>query len=314
MAFTTEAIDNSGPVKVPTGPAEFDLPVREFIGYDKKGTTSVTGSPIVRQDQVITKQETTVETVAEPTAAPEESVQLSPQITAIARKEHAQRKREQDFETEKKTFAQKLADADKYAALQAKIKAKDYSAADELGLNYDEYTQYLVDKQAKTNPEDERYRKVESELSELKKNQEDQTLKEYNQNQALWKQEIAKTVGDNPEFSTIKELGLEAMVLQHVNDSFEEDGIELTAEEAAKEIEAAAVERAEKFASVSKIKNRSSEPPKVLGAPKTAPKTITQGMTVSSEKASSKPFHLMSESEQIAEAYRRVQLQRTQGR
>jgi hypothetical protein len=97
------------------------------------------------------------------------------------------------------------------------------------------------------------------------------------------------------------------MVLQHVNDSFDEDDVELTVEQAAKEIEAEAVKRAEKFASVSKIKQRFSEPPKVLGAPKTAPKTITQSMTLSSEKAASKPFHLMSESEQIAEAIRRVQ-------
>lgn len=306
MPFTMEAIDTSGPIKNPTGPAEFDLPVKEFVGYDPKGTTTITGSQIERPAQVNTKQETNAETVAE-SPAQEESVKLSPQITAMARKEQAQRKREQTFLQREKAFEAKLADAEKYAQLKTKLAAKDYSAADELGMTYEEYTQYLVDKQAATNPEEQRYKTLEERQTALEKAQEEQTVKEYQQNQALWKQEIAKVVTENEAFSTIKELGMEDAVLRHVNDSFDEDGVELTVEQAAKEIEDALVQRAEKFASVTKIKKRFEEPPKVLGAPKTSPKTITQSMTVSSEKASSKPFHLMSESEQIAEAIRRVQ-------
>ena len=61
-------------------------------------------------------------------------------------------------------------------------------------------------------------------------------------------------------------------MLQHVNDSFEEDGIELTAEQAAKEIEDELVKRAEKFASVSKIKQKFEAPAQKLGPPKTRTK------------------------------------------
>ena len=311
MAFTTEAIEVAA-ITNPTGPKEFDLPVREFTGYDPKGTTTITGSQIERPNAPNPKQDTTTEQVAESPAG-EESVKLSPQISAIARKEQAQRRREQALAQREREFEAKLADAEKYSQLKSKIAVKDYSAADELGLTYDEYTQYLVDKQASVNPEEQRYKTLEERQTALEKAQEEQTVKEFQHNQSLWKAEIAKVVAENEAFSTIKELGMEDAVLRHVNDSFDEDDVELTVEQAAKEIEDALVQRAEKFASVTKIKNRSQEPQKALGAPKTSPKTITQSMTTTSQKQASKPFHLLSESEQIAEAIRRVQAMK-QGR
>lgn len=312
MSYSVESLDVA-PIQNPTGPKQFDLPSKEFVGYDPKGMTSITGSPIERPDPAIQKQENNAEAVAEiETPAPEESVKLSPQLTALARKEQAQRKREQALIQREKALEAKLADAEKYSQLKAKVAANDYSAADELGITYEGLTKYEIDKQSKLSPEEQRVRQVEEKLSAMEKAREEDTVKEYEHNQSLWKAEIAKVVTENPEFSTIKELGLEAMVLQHVNDSFEEDGIELTAEQAAKEIEEEAVARAEKFSSVSKIKNKVVEPQKVLGAPKTSPKTITQNMTVTSAATKPKPFHLMSESEQIAEAIRRVQAAKLQ--
>ncbi len=313
MAFTTESIDVAPVIARPTI-NEFDLPTKEFVGYDPKGTTTITGSPI-EPAEAVPKQPVTDGTNKEAQEAPatEESVTLSPQISALARKEQAQRKREQALVQREKELASKLADAEKYAQLKSKLAAKDYSAADELGMTYEEYTQYLIDKQATADPAEARYRKMEEELSSVKKNQEEQVIKEYKANQALWKEEIAKVVDGNEDFSTIKDLNAYDTVLRHINDSFDEDGIELTAEQAAKEIEAALVERAEKFASITKIKNRAQDA-KVLGPPKASTKTLTQNMTVTSQKPSTKPFHLMSEAEQIQEAIRRVQAAKIQQR
>lgn len=314
MGFTTESIEVAAPIKSNLVQNELDLPVREFVGYDPKGTTTITGSPVVRPE-AIPKQEITDGTNKEAQEAPtpEESVTLSPQISALARKEQAQRKREQALVQREKSLEAKLADAEKYAQLKSKLAAKDYSAADELGMTYEEYTQYLIDKQATSDPAELRYRKMEEELSSVKKNQEEQVIKEYQANQSLWKEEISKLVDGNEEFSTIKDLEAKDLVLRHINDSFDEDGIELTAEQAAKEIEAELVKRAEKFASVTKIKNRIQEA-KVLGPPKSSSKTLTQNMTVTSQKPSTKPFHLMSESEQLAEAIRRVNASKIQQR
>jgi hypothetical protein len=314
MGFTTEAIEVAA-IANPTGPKEFDLPTKEFIGYDPKGQTDITGSPIKRPAPQDVQQENTTETVAEPPVQ-EESVRLSPRLTALARKEQVQRRREQALVQRERALEARLADAEKYSQLKGKIAAKDYSAADELGLTYEEYTQYLLKKQNDTNPEEQRYRQVEEKLSILQKAQEEQTVKDYQQNQALWKAEIAKVVSENPLFSTIKELGAEGAVLQHVNDSFDEDGVELSVEEAAQQIEDELFKRAEKFSTVSKLKAK-GEAPKALGAPKTSTNTITQNMTVTSKAPSRKPMHLLSESEQWAEATRRVQeerLARSQGR
>jgi hypothetical protein len=308
VGFTIEAIEVA-PVSVPNNqPNQFDLPSKEFVGYDPKGTTTVTGSPIERPSQENAKQQNTTEAVepAEP-ARPEQSVRLSRKITALARKEAAQRSQERALAQRERELAAKLQDAEKFQSLKSKLAAKDYSAAEELGMTHEQYTQYLLDKQAGEDPAEQRYRKLESELERLQKSQEEQVIQDYQANQALWKQEIAKVVDASEEFSTIKELGAHSAVLRLINESFDEDGVEYSAEEAAALVERELVARAEKLASVSKIKKKFGDEPRVLGAPKSSPKTITQNVTVTSEKSKSKPFHLMSESEQIAEAYRRVQ-------
>jgi hypothetical protein len=293
-------------------PAQFDLPVKEFVGYDPKGTTSITGSPLVQK----TKEETnTINMVEKPNdtinMVSEESVTLSPKVSAIARKEQAQRQREKQLAEKERTFAEKMADAEKYHKLREKIKNKDYSALDEEGVAYEDYVKHELNKEASKDPATERVRQLEEKLSQVQKAQEEAVVKEYQANQALWKQEIVKVVKENDDFSTIRDLGAEDIVLQHINDSFEEDNLELTVEQAAKDIEDALLERAKKFASVSKLKNEVPEP-KVLGAPKTKVSTITQNMTTTSVKPVAKPFHLMSESEQIQEAIRRVQAAKLQ--
>lgn len=298
MAFT---IDDMSPSPNVTQPKmnEFNLPSREFTGYDPKGTTTITGSPIQKEN---VGQENKEE---EPV---EETVTLSPKISALARKEQAQRQRELALKRREQELEDKLAKAERFEQLTKKIKDKDYSAADDLGLEYDEFTRHTIDKQAAKDPQEERARNLELEFKKLATKQEELELREYQANQGLWKQEISNLVKDNEDFSTIKEWGAEQAVLDHINDSFEEDGVELSAEEAAKEIESALVDRlsghAEKLSKVSKIQKKIGEK---LGPPKSSPKTLTQTMTVTSQKASRKPFHLMSESEQLAEAIRRVE-------
>lgn len=305
MAFTTEAM---AAVSAPIQGIEqnlLDLPSKEFTGYDPKGTTTVTGSPIERPSQDV-KQRDTADRGAAESPGSEESVTLSPKISALARKEQAQRQREAAFKQREAALEAKLADAERYASLKSKLANKDYSAADELGMTYDEYTQYLLNKQAGDDPAEQRYRAVEEKLSNIEKQQEELAVKEYKFNQNLWKQEIQKTVADADVYPEIQYWKAESAVLQHINDSFELDGVELTTEQAAKEIEEQLVERSKRFADAPSLKNR-AEQPRVLGAPKSSPQTITNNMTTLPPKPSSKPFHLMSESEQIAEAIRRVQ-------
>lgn len=302
MAFTMESLETPIP-SVAVGPRDHELPVREFVGYDKNGTTTITGSPINPKQENIPEDKAADIT--------EESVTLPAKASALLRKEQAQRQREQALKKRESEFADRLADADKYAQLKAKAANKDFSAAEELGISYDEFVNYKLKQQVEQNPEEQRYLEVRSEIDGLKKAQEEQTLKEYQENQSLWKQEISKTI-EKEEFSTIRDLNAQQMVLDLINDSFDEDGVELTAEQAAKEVEEFLFKKSEKFSSITKLKNKAPEG-KVLGPPRASPKTITQNMTVTSKSTpASKPFHLMSESEQIAEAIRRVQAAKLQ--
>ena len=273
------------------------------MAYDPKGTLSVTGTTIERR----APENATQPSKVDETVAPEvESVTLSPKISALARKEAAQRQREQAFKQREQSFEARLAQAEKYEKLQAKIAAKDYSAAEELGLTYDEFTNYLLNKQQGEKPEEQRFRQVEEKLSNFEKAQAERVEQEYVANQSLWKQEIAKVISENEAFLNIRELGAQEAVLAHINDSFEEDGTELTVEAAAKDIEDELEKRAERFASLTKIKNKAQEQTKVLGPPKAGMTTLSNQMTTTPKTSQSKPFHLMSESEQLAEAIRRV--------
>lgn len=308
MPFTTETIEAPQLAKSLPEQNQFDLPSREFIGYDPKGTTSITGSPLVASTPKIeaAPPEQTPAEAPVPEVPEGESVTLTPKISAIARKEQALRRQAQDIAKQKAELADKLAKAEKYEQLTKKIAEKDYSATDELGLSYDEYVKHELNKESSKDPQEMRNRKLEEEIAALKQAQEEREVAEYKANQALWKQEIVKIVSENPEFSPVKKMNAEDIVLQHINDSFEEDGVELTAEQAAKEISEALRERAKKFSAI--LENEKTPEAKVLGPPKASSKTITQTMTTTPKTApASKPFHLMSESEQLAEAIRRVQ-------
>lgn len=317
MAFTTAPIDAAPSPVNNTAPNEFDLPSREFVGYDPKGTTSITGSPIVRSDQVIPNQKINNESaeVAEsPPAA--ETVTLSPKISAIARKEQAQRQREAQFRQRERELEAKLADAEKYNQLKSKMAAKDFSAAEELGLTNDEYVQYQLKKIEGQDPSEQRFRRLEEEISQSKKNQEEQTVREYQENQTLWKQDVSKVVKEDEAFADLKylqekEQDVESAMLDFINTSFEEDNIEYSTKKTAELFKKAVIERARIYAGMPSLVNEFREA-KVLGPPKSQTNTITQNMTVSSKALSTKPFHLMSESEQIAEAYRRVQVAKQQ--
>ncbi len=315
MAYMTESLEAPRLGQTLSEPSQFDLPSKEFVGYDPKGTTSVTGSPLAAKEE-IPKQVSNVE--AEPAVdagpqAPEETVTLAPKASAIFRKEQAQRQKEQQLARREKELADKIEAGEKYLKLQERLKAKDYSAVDELGLSSNELASYEVDKLASQDPAEQRARKLEEEIANLKKAQEERSIEEYKHNQILWKQALTDTFKDAekyPESNYAKSKGtdVEQLALQLINDSFDEDGIELNEDKAAEYVEEYFKDRAKFFEGSPTLSKNKASADKVLGPPKGSTKTITQTMTTTPKTApASKPFHLMSESEQIAEAIRKVQ-------
>lgn len=267
---------------------------------------------------------TAVESQAAESATPAESVRLSPQLTALARKEQAYRQREQALKEREKALEAKLADADQYSQLKSKIETKDYSEVERLGGKYEDYTKYLLDKQSGEDPNTQAFKKLEDEIQSLKKAQEEKATKEYDETVAEYKKGLISLSESNPEFAkvkTYKQMGADGkeftgidVALQFIVDSFNDDQSEITLEEALRDTTTFFKEQAKELSVF-------LEEPKVSGAagpgplppPKVGSRTLTQQMQPSGiEKKPARSLQHMSETERYEEARRRVMERRQQ--
>lgn len=261
-------------------------------------------------------QQTTIrndEVAAAASATPAESVKLSPQLTALARKEQAHRHREQALIAREKELEEKLKRADKFSTLEEKLKAKDYSEAEALGLSYEGYTEYLLNKQNGEKPENQAFKALADEVSALKKSKEESADQEFQETVSEYRKEVGALVASDARFISVKEDKQEDAVLQLILDSWEEDGKEVTVEQAAQDVEDFIVAEATRYSGFTKIKARSQEADKkALPPPKPSLKTLTQQVVVGAEKRPQKSLQHLSESERYAEARRRVLERRAQ--
>jgi hypothetical protein len=255
------------------------------------------------------------QTIHNETAAPEasgtteESVKLSPQISALARKEQAFRQREIALKQREKDLELDLASAREFKELKEKLSAKDFSQAEKLGLNYDEYVKYKIDQVNGEDPNAQALKKLEGEIESLKKGQEESAQQEFEETVLAYKKEILAQTANNPEFAGIKKLGAEQHVLQLILDSWEEDGIELSVQDACKDVVTWLKAQSDTLGEVFKP----VEEPKKLPPPRPGVKTLTNDMRVTGKEAAPQvPLHKLSEAERFAEARRRVMARRQQ--
>jgi hypothetical protein len=208
----------------------------------------------------------------------------------------------------------KLKDAEQFQSLKTKLSAKDYSEAEALGLNYEEYAQYKVDKLNGEDPKEQRVKALEDEIIALKKGREESAQQAYDDTVKEYKKEISALTLNTPEFASLKGK-YEEHILQNILDSWEEDGEEVTIAQSAKDtLEFLKNEKAELDALFKKPDEEEiGAEEKVLPAPKTGLKTLTQQLTVDSEKRPLKSLQFLSESERYAEARRRVLERRQKG-
>lgn len=295
-------------------PKEAPKPIPERV--------AVTRDPRAKQrtgvgSTVNAHQEITVETAPAAVSAPAaESVTLSPKDSALARKEQAFRQRELALKQSEESHAADLASAKEYAELKVKLSAKDFSAAEKLGMNYEEYTKYLLDKQAGDDPQAQKLKALEDEIQALKKGQEENIENQYEATVSEYRKELAAVVETKPEFLKVKKFedvdstgktftGLD-VALQLILDTWEQDGEEVTVEQALADTELFIRERAKKMAALIE-EPKPVEQERNLPPPKRGVSTLTNQMQPSgSEQKVEKPLHLFSEAERYAEARRRA--------
>ncbi len=228
---------------------------------------------------------------------------LSSQYAILARKEKQQRQRDQQLRAREAAVkaAEDLAKSVKPSAPpldESKYVPKDrlttdpFSVLTELGLTYDQLTEMALNapkaEQIATNNE---LRALRAELQALK-DQSDKTTKSFEEQQTQSYQqavnqirvEAKQLIEKDPNFETIRETNSLRDVVELVERTFKQDGILLTVEDAAQQVEDYLVDEALKLARIKKIQHRLATKPtqsqKPTGDPKQQQlKTLTNAVS-----------------------------------
>lgn len=247
---------------------------------------------------------------------PEETVTLSPQMAALARKEQRFRQREQSVKDRESALEARNAKIAKLEAMEAKLAAKDYSGIEEL-VKYDEYTNYLIEKETSLSPEQLAVKKLSDEVEALKASQKDDVTKRFDAAVNERRKAVNELVQSNPEYSIIKRAKAEEAVVHHILDTWEHDNTELSVEEAAKELKQVLTEKRAQWVALTEEEqkqNTETQAEELPGQKKQLPplkpqiKTLTNNMAVTGEISRPlKSLSGMSDRERYAEARRRAE-------
>jgi hypothetical protein len=302
MAYEKEAVAEVTSAIPSHGPSI----MREEIVFDpyknRGGTSRAIGQP--------DKDGKTVET-----KSTEETVQLSPQVAALARKEQKFRQQQQELEKERTSIAAEKAEIAQLRAMKEKLAAKDYSGLDGL-VDYNEYSQYQVNKLNGADPVKDEIKKLSDKIEGLEKSTQDNVSKQFEAAVSERRLATNELVEKNPEFSRIKKAKAQEAVVQHILDTWEHDSKEISVEQAAREVEEVLVEKAKQWAALLEEEKAApvEEEKKNLPPLKQGLKTLTNQVTTGDIKRPVKSLQHMNDSERWAEARRRAleKLQRGQ--
>lgn len=306
MSYEKSAITES-PSAIPSAAPLIMREEREVDPYRRtsgggRNQIAATGQPNISSDKVSPE---------EPKDVPAETVTLSPQMAALARKEQKFRREQQELRTREAQLQAERKEIDELKALKAKLQNKDYSGIEDL-VKYEDYTNYLIEKESSLSPEQVELKRLQAKVDGVEKAQKDDVTKRFEAAVSERRKAVTSLVESNEEFSSIKELKMEEAVVQHILDTWENDNIDLSPEDAAREVEQELIERANKWTALSKLKAKSAAPEaeekKQLPPLKPGIKTLTNNMSATGEiKRPVKSFQHMNDQERYAEARRRAE-------
>lgn len=207
---------------------------------------------------------------------PKEDPALSRQFAQLARQERALRAKAQQQDQALKAREQALAERE--AKLQGqtpdttnyisrdRIKQDALSVLDEAGISYDDLTQQIINRQPTDPRVTSTISRLEAKIQQLEKANEEST-KSQADNQTRAYQAAVKQIGldarnlvnSDPAFETIKATGSVKDVVDLITQTYDKDGVLLSVEEAAQEVENYLIEEAMKLTNIDKIKKRMAQ-------------------------------------------------------
>lgn len=249
------------------------------------------------QTAQITDENTTVEQTEKPkveVTTPEAELQ-SKQLQALVRREKALRaqatKQNDDYKAREAALAAREAELTKKASTfdESKYISKDRFKSDpiavmnETGLSYDEIVNQLITQTQ--NPVDPRVNaqisQLQAEIKRLQDSREEEKTSQQKAQQQAYDNAVNKVrldaqalIETDANYETIKETNSVEDVVELIKQTYDKDGILLSVEEAAQEIENYLIEEAIKLANIGKVKQRLN-PTNVVAA-----KTVEQKQPV----------------------------------
>jgi hypothetical protein len=229
---------------------------------------------------------------------------LSPQYAALARKEKAirnqvqeLRSREAAFQAREAAVAAKEAEAAKALELASRLEKDPLGVLAEKGYTYDKLTQAALslpsEQDHMVNSLKAEIDALRQEMGKTKQSYEEQQTAQYKQAVNQIRQDTVQLVKGNPDFEAISATGSVNDVVELIESTFKKDGILLSVEEAAREVEEYLSEEAFKLTRLQKIQKRLAPKPSPAPAPQQAtPKTQSQPQmkTLTNSVGSSRPL------------------------
>lgn len=250
-------------------------------------------------------QSDTRESLPVETRLTEETVKLSPQVAALARREQKFRSQQHQLEKDRAALTAEKLELAQIRTMKDKLQAKDYSAIDEL-VDYNEWSQYKVNKLNGADPVRDEIKRLNDKFNDLEKNTQDNVTKQFDA--AVNERRIAtKQLIEQGSFPKIQKAKAQEHVVQHILDTWEHDSEELTIEQAAKEVEEILIEKANQWRKLLEDEKEAEADKRPLPPLKPGLRTLTNQVTSGDLKRPNKPLHLLNDADRYAEARRRAE-------
>ncbi len=269
--------------------------------------------PTAEEARQPSTNEAAPEVVSEVVTEPQEE-QLSPKFAALARREKALRskwlQKEAELKAKEDSLNAKFAEYESSYVPKSSIKERlekdPLGFITENGLTYDQLTQQAL------NPQEVMIQKLEAKIAALEsKTNESLTKAEEHQKKAYEqavnqiRTEVKVLIDSDPAFETIKETDNAEAVVELIRETFDKEGVLLSHQEAAEEVETYLIEQGEKMARLKKVQQKLAPQPqaeeKLAEPQKSHPmKTLTHATVA----AASKPLSAMDRIERAKLAFK----------
>lgn len=298
--FEKTAIDTPAMPTAPNAPLlrDSERVVSPYAKAPKTLTAAINGQP------------DTSSTPAE-SGKTEETVTLSPQMAALARKEQKARQQEQALKTREAALDKERAELAELKALKEALDKGDYSTI-KSKIPYDAYTKYLLDENNASDPNVQALKALEEKVTNVEKAHHDDISKRFDAAVADRRNAVKTLVESNPDFASLKKGGknLQDAVVQHILDTWEHDDTELTPEQAAKEVQEELKRKKSELDALFEepVAAPPAEPEKKALPPlKAGIRTLTNQMTTGEIPRVKKSLANLPDAERYAEARRRAE-------